>query len=91
MISENKEFDIIGFDWMFALLKAKFEETDSQGIKKLTLQLEEMIQVIYQELEEGNRDPEGAWGWLSKKRAIYRVWEETLQIGRCSIILRSAK
>ena len=24
--------------------------------------------MIYQELEEGVQDPEGAWGWLSKKR-----------------------
>ena len=50
LILENKEFEIIGTAWMFALLKAKFEETDSQGIKKLPLQLEEMKQAIYQEL-----------------------------------------
>ena len=31
-------------------------------------QLEGINQVIYLELEEGAQDPEGAWGWLSKKR-----------------------
>ena len=60
---------------MFVLFKAKFEETDSQGIKILTLQLGGTNQVIYQELEEGNRDPEGAWDWLSKKRGdLQSLW-----------------
>ena len=31
-------------------------------------QLEGMNQAVYQELEEGAQDPEGAWGWLPKKR-----------------------
>ena len=83
----NKECEIIGFEWMFSLLKAKFGETDSQGIKKLTTQLDGLNQLIYQELERGNRDPEGVWGWLSKKRAICRVREETLLIARCLIII----
>ena len=68
LMMENKEFEIIGFDWMFTLLKEKFEETQAQGVIKLIAQLGEMNQVIYQELDEGIRDPEGAWGWLSKKR-----------------------
>ena len=32
------------------------------------MQLEGTDQVVYQELEEGVQDPEGAWGWISKKR-----------------------
>merc|ERR1712114_140483 len=64
----NKEFGIIGFGWMFTLSKEKFEETQAQGVIKLSAQLGEMNQVIYQELDEGIRDPEGSWGWLSKKR-----------------------
>ena len=75
---------------MFTLLKEKFGETQAQGIIKLIAQLGEANQVIYQELDECIRDPEGAWGWLSKKRAIYRVCGEILLIGRCLIILRSA-
>ena len=68
LMLENKEFEKIGFDWMFTLLKEKFEESQAQGIIKLSAQLGEMNQVIYQELGEGIRDPEGAWDWLSKKR-----------------------
>ena len=64
----NKEFERIGFDWMFTLLKEKFEETQAQGIIKLSAQLGEMNQVVYQELDECIRDPEGVWDWLSKKR-----------------------
>ena len=64
----NKEFEKIGYGWMFTLSKEKFEETQAQGIIKLSAQLDEMNQAIYQELDEGIRDPEGVWDWLSKKR-----------------------
>ena len=87
----NKEFERIGFDWMLTRLEEKFGETQAQGIIKLIAQLGETNQVIYQELDEGIRDPEGARVGCLRKGAIYRVWEETLQIGRCLIILRSAK
>ena len=34
----------------------------------MTLQLENINQVIYQELAQGIQDPEGVWDWISKKR-----------------------
>ena len=53
---------------MFRILKDKYKERPGEAIKRLMEQLEGISQVIYQELEEGVQDPEGVWGWLSKKR-----------------------
>ena len=53
---------------MFRILKEKYDERPGEAIKRVTLQLENINHVIYQEIAQGIQDPEGAWDWLSKKR-----------------------
>ena len=68
LLAEEESYEKIGYDWMFRILKDKYKEKPGESIKRLTSQLENANQVIYQELEEGVQDPEGVWCWLSKKR-----------------------
>ena len=68
LLAKEEEFEPIVCDWMFGLLKGKFQDTPGEAIMRLMAQLENINQVIYKELEKGVQDPEGAWGWLSKKR-----------------------
>ena len=64
----GEDFEKIGYEWMFRILKEKYQERPGEAIRRVTLQLENINQVIYQELAQGIQDPEGVWDWLSKKR-----------------------
>ena len=63
----------IGYEWMFRTLEEKYKERPAEAIKRLMIQLEGMGQVIYQELEEGVQDPEGAWVGYQRNEMVYRV------------------
>ena len=62
---------------MFRILKEKYKGRPGEAIKRLTAQLEGINRVIFQELEEAVRDPEGVLGWLSEKR------DDLQSLGRC--------
>ena len=68
LLAQGKELGPIGFEWMFGLLKNKYQGKPGEAIMKLMAQLEATNQVNYSELDEGAQDPEGAWDWLSGKR-----------------------
>ena len=59
MLEKGEEFEPIGCDWMFGILKGKFQERPGEAIMRLMAQLEDINQVIYRELDEGVQDPEG--------------------------------
>ena len=68
LLMSGESYGEIGYEWAFRILKEKYKERPGESIKRLTAQLGDMNQVIYQALGEGARDPDGAWGWLSEKR-----------------------
>ena len=68
----------IGYEWMFRILKEKYDERPGEAIKRATLQLENINQVIYQELAQGIQDPEGVCDWLSKKRGDLQSLDKNL-------------
>ena len=62
LLPQGESFGQIGCEWMFRILKEEYTERPGEAIMRLMAQLEDIHQVIYQELEEGVQDPEGAWG-----------------------------
>ena len=58
----------IGYDWMFRILNAKYQEPEGETIARLTKQLGEMDKVITRELGVWVRNPEGGLDSIGKKR-----------------------
>merc|ERR1712112_201439 len=46
-------FEKIGYEWIFRILKEKDKERPGEAINRVTLQLQNINQVIYQELARG--------------------------------------
>ena len=67
------EYDIIGFGWMCKVLGGKYREPDGVPIVRIIMQLGDIAEVIYRELELGVRNPEGVWDWIGKKRRELRT------------------
>lgn len=62
-----------------------------EAIMRLMAQIGDISQVVYREPGEGDRDPEGARGWLSKKRGdLQSLWGESTD-RKFTITLRSEK
>ena len=53
---------------MFSTLNVKRREPSGQPITRITTQLNVLNTIIWKELEKGVRTPEGAWGWIGRKR-----------------------
>ena len=60
LLLQGEVLEPIGCEWMFGISKGKYKERPGESIVRLMAQVEDINQVIYKELEEDARDPEGA-------------------------------
>ena len=67
-MNNGAEFEPITAEWAFAILKARHYEPAGQPITRITNQLGNLNDVIWNELGLGVRTPEGVWDWLGRKR-----------------------
>ena len=73
LLPKEEQFEPIGCEWMFGLLKEKYQERPGEAIMRLMAQLEDIDQAIYKELEEGVQDPEGCGIGHQRKGMMYKV------------------
>ena len=67
-IKNGGEYEHIGYEWMFEVLKSRYHEPDGRHVVRIIKQLSEMETLLIRELGVGVRNPEGACGWVGKKR-----------------------
>ena len=65
---DGKDFEMISYEWMFVISKAKYQEQEGVPIVRIMSQLSSIYRLSYSELEQWVRNPEGIWDSLVKKR-----------------------
>ena len=61
---EGGDSEPINYEWVFRITKAKYQEQEGVPIVRIMGQLSSIDSVIYNDLEQGARNPEGIWGLL---------------------------
>ena len=64
---ECKDCESISYEWTFRITKAKYPEQEGAPIVRIMGQSSSVGRAIYNELEQGVRNPEGILNWLVKK------------------------